>query len=96
MAWPFGAGQRRVLTIFSTSDYCDSGNAGAVVRFSTSEDFEKLAFDVLAEEARRKRRVLVPAWLLTRDADVEATSVCESDSQPEEGSWDGEGTVCAV
>jgi hypothetical protein len=96
MTWPFGAKHQQVLTIFSTSDYCNSGNSGVVVRFSESADFEKVAFNVLSDDARRRRRVLIPAWLLAGDPSKTPVSVTESDSQPEEPTWDGDGTVLTV
>ena len=60
--WPFEnakKGQRSCLTIFSTSDYCDENNDGAVLKVPKDGDYEIVSF------ARGKRiRFSLPLFLL--------------------------------
>jgi hypothetical protein len=76
-----------VLTIFSSTDYCGSGNVGVVARFGENLVLEKEQFAVLNEENLRMRRVFFPVWLLDDNSMVVPIEELESDldSQPEDG-----------
>jgi serine/threonine-protein phosphatase PP1 catalytic subunit len=89
MEWPFGEKNRKILTIFSTTDYCGIGNAGVVVRFAEDLVFETVQFPVLSAGARRRRRVFIPLWLL------EGREVALN-SQPEDTAWMELGTALTV
>jgi diadenosine tetraphosphatase ApaH/serine/threonine PP2A family protein phosphatase len=92
MEWPFGEKNQKVLTIFSTTDYCGSGNAGVVARFAENLVFERVLFPVLSADARRRRRVFVPLWLLNDKTMPPPIAQLESDldSQPEDCPWGAE------
>jgi serine/threonine-protein phosphatase PP1 catalytic subunit len=61
-SWPFenaGRGQRSLLTIFSSTDYCDESNDAAVLRVPKDGDYEIITF------ARGKRvRFTLPSFLI--------------------------------
>jgi protein phosphatase len=61
--FPF-PGSEKCMTVFSTTDYCGHENQGAVVSLSPDLDLDVIVFNVLNDEAKQKRRVLFPEWLL--------------------------------
>lgn len=65
MAWPLGE-DTRCITIFSNSDYCGIGNKAAVIGVPESLELTREVFTVLPAAEKRKRRVLLPTWLLSR------------------------------
>jgi diadenosine tetraphosphatase ApaH/serine/threonine PP2A family protein phosphatase len=87
MEWPFGDRHRAVLTVFSTTDYCGSGNAGVVIRVSKDLMLEKVGLLALSEEERKKKRVILPDWLLIDDT-LQSPIDTDHESQPEEALWE--------
>jgi protein phosphatase len=61
--FPF-AGSEKCMTVFSTTDYCEHKNLGAVISLSPDLELDVIVFGALNEVAKRKRRVLFPQWLL--------------------------------
>jgi protein phosphatase len=92
MEWPFGDNHRSVLTVFSTTDYCGGGNAGVVIRVSEDLVLGKVGFVPLSEEARRKRRIIFPDWMLDHKTMV-GSPESDHESQPEDPIWDTGGAT---
>jgi diadenosine tetraphosphatase ApaH/serine/threonine PP2A family protein phosphatase len=67
--WPLGA-EGRCLTVFSTTNYCGTGNRGAVAQVSEDSEVRFEMFDVLSKT--EKRVALIPEWIfhLSRESTV--------------------------
>jgi diadenosine tetraphosphatase ApaH/serine/threonine PP2A family protein phosphatase len=62
---------KKCLTIFSTSDYCGTGNTGAVAVISEGKtDYALEFFKPLNAADKAKRRVIVPDWIFTELGDI--------------------------
>lgn len=87
--WCF-RGSKKCVTVFSNSDYCGHGNSAAVVTVSESLVIGKAEFVPLTSEAKQKRRVVLPVWILEHiTSKYSHAKTCDSDSadgdsQPEE------------
>jgi protein phosphatase len=92
MEWPFGKRHRSVLTVFSTTDYCGSGNAGVVVRVSEDLVLDKVGFLPLNERQKPKRRIILPDWILT-DQTLQTPIESDHESQPEDTLWEEDGAA---
>jgi protein phosphatase len=65
-AWPFEDDQENVekcLTVFSTSNYCDQGNKGAVLFVASDLLVNVEEFAPVTGEEQGKKHVLLPYWL---------------------------------
>jgi hypothetical protein len=58
--------------------------------------FEQVKFPMIVGEARKRRRVTFPEWLLADKGIRERTAGAESDSQPEDPLWEDEGAVLTL
>jgi diadenosine tetraphosphatase ApaH/serine/threonine PP2A family protein phosphatase len=62
---------KKCLTIFSTSDYCGTGNTGAVAVISEGKtDYALEFFKPLSAADKAKRRVIIPDWIFTELGDI--------------------------
>jgi diadenosine tetraphosphatase ApaH/serine/threonine PP2A family protein phosphatase len=63
-SWPFTE-SGRVLTVFSSCDYCNTGNDAAVVTVNDVDyDVNCKTFSPISGDQRHLRRVQFPDWLL--------------------------------
>jgi protein phosphatase len=85
--WPFGRAGKCV-TVFSSPNYCDVGNRGAVIRVSEDLVVDKVHFKPLADGEKKKRRVVVPNWLIKEAIEGKPVDIHDriddADSQPED------------
>jgi hypothetical protein len=65
---------KKCLTIFSSSDYCGTGNTGAVLIISEGKaDYTLEMFKPLSAADKAKRRVIVPDWIFTELDDIRSS-----------------------
>jgi serine/threonine-protein phosphatase PP1 catalytic subunit len=59
----------KCLTIFSSPNYCNLGNHGAVVRIDCGEQPKITVFAPLTEAQKKEHRVIFPVWLLRKSTE---------------------------
>jgi hypothetical protein len=79
--WPFTQ-EGPVLTVFSSCDYCNTGNDAAVATITDSDNSAKcVAFAPIIGQQIEKKRVIFPEWLM-REAGAGALDVAQNDRDP--------------